>query len=454
MNARIIQLAPTEEIQSVTFEEAFGEYSEAQGKGRAKRKARKLERIENRREVKKARIAARDEVKSDRQDKRISRRERRKAGRQAIRTEQMGARQERRTGRQAIRAERRGARVESRLGRKQMKRDFREPQPIEEENVPLPVPQPSYQEPDQGYDPNQGYLPESPDQGYAPQDEDQGYAPETPEQGEQPQGGGMAYNTYDEEPYREPMYSDEYDEEPTGEGEYNEDGDYVGEESGYLSDYDASGDNFDGVLNEEKTLDGINKGTIDPQIQATVDKLVWNAECARRLEAKRKRTPNQAQDISKRIIAHKRRFNELKSSLDGFCECTEVAGTVSPNEPRRRKMMIKKAMLISKGKVANAGKKAPVIMKPADDVIPVASDLNPSFSPNRIVVPNQMASAVTGNTGLTGIDLQDDFDAPNAREIFIGVDGSKTKVSWGSVLIGVGVGVAAVWAIKKYKLLK
>lgn len=429
--ARVITLVPAS-TPAVSFEEAFGEYSEARGKGRERRKQRreerkerKLERIEDRKDVRQARTAARDEVKSDRQDRRISRRERRKAGRQAIRTEQSQARQERRTGRQVARQDRRTMRKGARLDRRAMGKPT-----------------------DEGYAPNetleQGLDTATPNEmgGYA----EQSYEPQAESQetyGDETQGGGYSEpqygggeGGYDYGPEENAPYEDEYYEEPeSGEGVYDEEGDYVGEESGYLADYDA-GNNFSGI---------------DPEIQSTVDKLAWNAECVKRLESKRKQYPNKSQSISKKIIEHKKRFNELKSNLDDFSNCYGDYSSADGLEPKRRQLMIKKAWRVSQGKIKNGGR--PMMQRPADDVVPVASDLNPSFAPNRIVVPGQAKSYATG-TGLNGLDLQDDFDAPNVREVFIGADGSKSGISWGSVIVGVGLGVAAVWAIKKYKLLK
>jgi len=450
--ARVITLVPVES-PAVTFEEAFGEYSEARGRGRERRKKRKLERIAGRKEVRQARISARDEVKGERQEKRVSRRERRKAGRQAIRTQQSETRQARRTGRQGVRAERRGARTEARLGRRGMRRDFRDQQDMEQGlDVETPEvtngvgfePQP-YNEPETAEtygDETEGTYDQGGDYGQPSYGGGQGGydygdeegAPYTEEDYTQPQGGGEGGYYGDEGSYDdESIYSD--DTYPEGEGVYNEDGDYVGEESGYLADYDT-GENFDG-----KVID------VDPRIQNTVDKLAWNAECVKRLEQKRKVMPNKAQAISKKILEHKRRFNELKSGIDDY---SNADGDDMP----RRKMMVKRAWVISKGKIKNAGRKKPMVIRPADDLIPVAADLNPAFSPNRIVVPGQTKSYVTGNTGLTGLDLQDDFDAPRVREVFLGADGSKSGISWGSIAIGVAVGVAAVWAVKKYKLLK
>lgn len=445
MGARVFQLVPAE-TPSVSFEEAFGEYSEASGKGRERRKKRreerkerKLERIEDRKDVKEARIAARDEVKGDRQERRIGRRERRKAGRQAIRTEQSQARQSRRTGRQEERQERRNMRTEQRLGRKAMRKESRGRGSDLEQGLDVEAPE-------EAVGTEQGYTPET-TQTYGDETQgravDQGGFDQSADQGGYDEsgsyGGQGAYDYGDEE--SDPYGDEEYYEEPeSGEGVYDEEGDYIGEESGYLADYDA-GNNFSG-----KQID------VDPQIQDAVDKLAWNAECVKRLEAKRKLMPNKAQVISKKILDHKKRFNELKSGIDDYSNCCgDYSSADGQGEMMRRKMMVKRAWGISKGKIKNAGR--PMAQKPADDVVPVTADLNPHFSPNRIVVPNQQKSYATG-TGLNGLDLQDDFDAPDVREIYLGADGSKSDIVWSSVVLGVGLGIAAVWAIKKYNLLK
>ena len=272
--ARIVTLGPVSNT-SVTFEEAFGEYSEARGKGRERRKKRKLERIENRREVKQARTEARDEVKGDRQDARISRRERRKSGRQAIRTEQSQARQGRRTGRQAERQVRRTTRTEGRLGRKELRRgtpedldqglDTATPQ---EMGGARDLPEQPIRETDQLYnDENQGQDSIStPEGGY-----EGGYESESSQGGYQ--GGGYDAGPEEGAPYENEYYEDEYyQEEPeSGEGVYDEEGDYIGDESGYLNDYQASDDfNFDGVMGAEdrfNEMTGPQSINVDSDVQ-------------------------------------------------------------------------------------------------------------------------------------------------------------------------------------------
>lgn len=106
----VINLDPTENAQTdvrvATYEQAFlgEEFSNLKGKGRARRKKRKLERISNKREVR----TERRKLKSDRGEERIARRKTRKAGRQEIRGEQQEARMSRRNKRAEAKENRKG----------------------------------------------------------------------------------------------------------------------------------------------------------------------------------------------------------------------------------------------------------------------------------------------------------------------------------------------------------
>jgi len=72
--ARIITLVdPVETGGAVTFEEAFGEQSELRGRGRARRQARRMDRITKRKERKAAKQSARQERKRTRVEGRMSR---------------------------------------------------------------------------------------------------------------------------------------------------------------------------------------------------------------------------------------------------------------------------------------------------------------------------------------------------------------------------------------------
>jgi len=76
--------------------------------------------------------------------------------------------------------------------------------------------------------------------------------------------------------------------------------------------------------------------------------------------------------------------------------------------------------------------------------------LGADIAPSRVDVP---ASNATG-TGINALDLQDDFDSPNARvvELTSNADGDKKKIPWKPILIGVGIGavvIATIIVLKK-----
>ena len=100
-NSVVVNLEPTDNaqtsVQTATYEQAFlgEEFSDARGKGRARRKSRRLERIANKREVR----TERRKLKSDRDTERLERRRNRKSARQDIRGDQQDARMERKNKR-------------------------------------------------------------------------------------------------------------------------------------------------------------------------------------------------------------------------------------------------------------------------------------------------------------------------------------------------------------------
>jgi hypothetical protein len=109
-NSVVIDLEPNENantnVRVASFDQAFlgEEFSEARGKGRARRKSRRLERISNKREVR----TERRKLKSDRGAERIERRKTRKSARQDIRGDQQDARMERRNKRREDKESRNG----------------------------------------------------------------------------------------------------------------------------------------------------------------------------------------------------------------------------------------------------------------------------------------------------------------------------------------------------------
>ena len=408
---RIIQLGPVDSPpQSYTFEDAFGEFSEARGSWRERRKKRILKRIADRKEIRKARIEARREL----QQERIAKRTAAQQARQEKRTLAARARQERRTERKQARVNRRA------IGQE-------EDAAVQEQGLDTGV------SPDMG-----GATVDSQDTGGATDSQDTGGATDSQDTGATDTNYGTEESSAD---YGQEEAAPESD---GSEGAYSEEGDYAGG-GDYLGEYDGGDVPFDGVLDTEDGFSEFADGiTIDPKVQDTVDKLVWNKELVSRLEKQRNMVGgHRKQGLSKQIILRKKRANELLSQLDGYCNVEgEYSGADGKAIASKRRAEIAKAHRIAMMRRRRR------VHKPL--LTPVAKGLNPSISPNKIVVPAKSAF-----TGLNGLDLQDDFDAPNVRDIQLGADGSTTsKISWTSVAIGLAVGAAAIWALKKYKVVK
>jgi hypothetical protein len=444
---RIIKLGPVSTPnEAYTFEEAFGEYSEARGKGRARRKKRKLERIANRKEVRSARQAARAEL----QQERIAKRRSAQQARQEKRTLAGETRQQRRTGRLLSREERRNIRTQGELDRDALMQEAElasqdqgldtevSPDmgvPVDNSDSYMPEDSGSYAPQDTGsYVPEDtgSYMPE--DTGYYAPEDTGYYAPED-------SGYGTSYGS-DESAYD--YGSDDFGSDSFGsEGDYSEEGDYVGG-GDYLAEYGDVDMPFDGIMGAEDRFSEFSEGmSIDPELQDTVNKLVWNKELISRLEKRRKNVGgDRKQAFSKQIILRKKRANELQSQLDGYCNVEgEYSGADGKIVAAKRRAQLAQAFRVAKRNRRR-------MIQP--QVTPIEKELNPTISPNRIVVPAKSAF-----TGLNGIDLQDDFDAPAVREIMLGADGSKTStISWTNVAIGLAVGAAAIWALKKYKIVK
>jgi hypothetical protein len=164
--ATIITLGNRTTPTPTSFEEAFGEFSEARGRGRARRQKRRMERIENRKTRRKARQEGRLEKKRGRVE----------------------ARTQRRTMRAENRESRRNMKSEGKRGREradlEQEREFAPEDAPEGDSGYAPEGESSYEPQSQG-----GYAEES---GYAPQGsyDEGGYAEE--------QGGYDEGGYYDE----------------------------------------------------------------------------------------------------------------------------------------------------------------------------------------------------------------------------------------------------------------
>jgi hypothetical protein len=442
-------------VRSATFEEAFGDYSEARGKGRARRQERRLERQENKAErkvarqtTKQAKIGAKQETrqlrKGGRQEARIGRRATRKDLRQGIRTEQ-----------QADRMGRRGARLDMRQQRedaKQMRKDTsvqgdegRENYMAEQELYRQGL-EDQGQESEGGFAPEQGGSMPSEEGGYAPQggggyaEEGGGYAPQG--------GGGYAEEGGGYAPQGGGGYAeqDNYGDQDSGEGAYGDDNTYEGD---YIQEEDEFND--DSYFNVEG-MDG--KAIVSPYVKETSQKLKNNAKAYRTLSQKRKTAvsnQDRTEGLDNLMNRARTRIVELKSNLDDYCNADG-----NPNEQRRRRKEVNIALNRRLRKRKRVGQYA-------GSEVPVESDLNPEFGSNRIEVPSSSNFDAYSDLGRPVIvngttmsdkgdytdDIMGDFE-PTTIEMQSSFDGSSSKnKTLISIAIGVGVGALALYLAKR-----
>jgi len=455
-NTTIIRLAPNTESSNITvkttasFEEAFGDYSNAQGKGRARRKSRKLERITNKQEVKQARVGGRQEA-------RISRRSTRKSARQEMRDSQQQARAERRGNRRDERqesSEARQLRRDTANEGKQGRKTYNEEQEIEREGL-----RPEEEEETQtqggsdsqenGSDSQQGGGGSSEDQQGGGGSNDWGSAP----QGYNDQQGGGGYS--DDQQGSEgsndwgsaPQGYDEGDQD-SGDGAYGDDNRY---DSPYVQEDSEFAD--DSYFNVEG-MDG--KSVVSPMVKDSVAKLRNNQRAFSDLSARRNimlQNGDNTRGIEMQLRNCQRRVNELKSSLDSYANA-------DGNPERKKRRRVELTLALGRGK-----KRRKKRTTDGGSEVPVSKELNPDFKSNRIEIPAQSGFDGYSDLGrpviIDGVEQSDKNDytnnlynddtEPTRIEMFSnaeGVKGSNTKVIM-SIAIGIGVGALAIYLAKK-----
>jgi hypothetical protein len=437
--ARIITLGPSNsKVSAASFEEAFGEYSNAGGRDR--RKKRKLERIENRTEVKSARQATRQATRADRIAGRTELQQSRKAKRLTKR--EMGT--ESRLSRKAARADVRA-----------YKRGLRNPQEAAQEPMPQPV---SEQTESQYTEPNQQYAPSGPSgpsgEGY----NDQPEAPVNYEQGYEPSEGGYSEDGA--------LYEDGYEGEGVETGDVY-DQDLVDEtaanayEMGYQDAQDDSGldveivgedenyGDFDGIMGaEDRYNERQSKNDMPPAVQNLADKCVWNEVLIYKLKNDRKNSNGNPQMISKTILERAKRLKNLKGELENYANCCGNYSSADGSEEviSQRKKIVQMALNNARRRAAG---------QPPVSVTPVQRNLKPQFSKERIMIQSKEQMSNATGTGLNGLDMAADYDAPNEREFYLGADGSFTRgIDLGSIAIGVLLTIGFVYLNKQYKWIK
>jgi len=395
----------TSVTKTATYDQAFlGEdFSDAKGKFRAKRKAKKLSKIADKQEVKQAR-------KGGRQEARIARRSTRKTSRQDIRGEQQEARQ----SRQDIRGSRGQQRKAKRAEAKESRR------PIEEEELEEEVDTTTI-------DPESDYS-ESEEDGYS-DEEDAGYSDE--------EDAGYS----DEE---DTGYSDEEDT-----GYSNEEDLFNGEQSNFVSELTGN-------------------ANVPPMIDTICMKIEWNNEMISRLMAAKNKMATNGQDTSKVTDALGQKFDrvqQLEQKLENFSGANgmpdaqkQKAVGQARNKARNMRMqnvippvlienMRKKGY--SKAQIKNWWETKGRNKIAKASFVGTSDDFGRGKQQEDSVDVSYWEAPVYDNNEAQAVSVE--LAPTNEKSSnFIG-DGS---INWKPIFIGAIVGFVAIYAIRKYKLLK
>lgn len=425
METTIIKLEPTEGSANVvvrtdaTFEEAFGDYSNARGRGRARRKSKKLSKIADKREVKQAK-------RGGRQEDRLARRSTRKGSRQEMRSSQQEARQERKNVRSSGRQSRKDSKNVSEQDRENYNQD--------QENTRLskdPVDSDSESTDEATKDLGSNNAPSS-----APMSSSQ-------DSGSGSDDSGYQDSSSDEEWGGNAPTDENYGDSQSEDGSEQSDSEYSQEENEFADD---SIFNFEG-------MDG--KVVVTPLVKDNVYKLKNNARAHKDLSDRRslmERNGDNTKGIDIQINNTRKRMSELKSCLDDYCNADG-----SHQERKRRHDEVGMAM----GRKSRRRKH----VQYGGSEVPVEDGLDASFSKQRIEVPASsnfdgysdlgrpviIDGVVQGDNNDLSSDLYNDGDEPTVIDLYSNADGGvfKDKKVMGSVLIGIGIGALALYLAKK-----
>lgn len=398
MKPTVVQLEGGTEGSEISFEQAFGEFSEARGRGRARRQKRRLDRIAKRRELRKAR-------------------------QEALR-EKMRARQERLAERKKMR-----------LDRKNMGKEEEEEEPTED-----------------GEKPTEDGATDSGDGGSgAPINQEGDSVKDNQGEGQgEYQGEGGGYSANDEGQNSEG--ADAVVDSETGESD---------EESGFTGDSNFDGAIMlspeDAEWNEYfSSADGIKK--INPkvrQLSLAIEKEkhligILKKRRTRLIGTRNPKAQKNLAIVNGQIQNRTQRLSRMETKLASY---SRFEGDYSEARGGKRGVAKRKA------EVRHAKKYARKLRKRAMKkrrVTEVEEGLEPQFSTQMIEVPAERSNF--NGTGLIGLDEQGDIDAPETRKfdlIFSNAEGDEAKKQKRKKLIigisvGVAVGVLAIVLIKKF----
>jgi len=389
----------TSVTKTATYDQAFlGEdFSDAKGKFRAKRKAKKLSKIADKQEVKQARVGGRQEA-------RLARRTTRKTTRQDMRDSQQDRRQTRQDTRDTRNQDRKAKRAEAKESR----------MPEEEEELEEDVDTNTI-------DPEADYA-ESEDDGYGDSD------------------NGDAYSEEEED------YSEEETDDYYGDSEQDS---FAGEQSNFVSE--LTGD-----------------AKVSPMVDTICMKIEWNNEMISRLMAAKNKMASNGQDTSKVTDALGQKFDrvqQLENKLENFSGANGM-----PDAQKQR--------AVDQARTRARNMRMQSVIPP----VLVEKMLNKGYSKSQIknwwntTGKNKIVkSSFVGTTDDFGRGKQTEesvdvayweapvYDNNEAQPVSVELAPTDEKssnfigggsISWKPILIGAVVGFVAIYAIRKYKLLK
>ena len=499
------------------YSELFGKKAKARRKKRrAERKTRKLQKIADKDEIKRARSETRQnrrsDRKQDRQQKRINRRSERKRSRQSMRDEQQQARQARRDERIKRNKERARYRVEERMARKEMRQGPEED--YYEDDYALDQ---GYDDQGGGYDDYEEVGYDDQGGGYVDQGGYDDYGYDDQGGGYDDYGTGNNEDLYyPDDEWGSGGYNEDYgwgdtqDEYVYDDQVWDDYGNFGGEaKNGAVSVHPKVAKcakkacwnkEFSNRLKKRRArrvAAGQSTVGIDKKI-ARHDKR--KNQLNARLSKYAAGNPKLRGKRVREVMLAKR---QAKLALPQSSTAKDKAVTPALQLPAGRKEMMKQRMaarMAKRGKTGAAIRKAnpatlarvkamtpkatPVTRAAKSECnayggceTPVEADLNPEFSKQKIVIPSIAKSAM--NAEGTGSDNWEvpAYDAPvldptivdmdgagemtvvqDGTQITSGIDGSGKgvlkKINWTYVIIGTVVAVGAIYALKKYKVLK
>lgn len=457
----IVKLEQSPGIRVATFEEAFGEWSEARGKRQEKKAARQ----QAKQTRKAAKQGAKQAKKQQRIESRLTRKATRKVGRQDVKAQKQAAKQDRKTAKALMKQDRRTAKAAARIDRRAMRR----PDELIEEEL---------------QDENSLAMSDS--------------APVIDERGDLQEQPNTAEGTSEsDESYDEPAYHDTNEDESAEEN----DEEYLEEEEGYDDESDEESEFNGGTAFEYDSADGgtqFSKEAIDGT-ESNVSEILRRIEANKFLIGKINQSlanlragMNQKLSEAQRadIISKMNRFKEsldkrnnraveLTAQLEAFSQASgrrqakQAARQSAKVERKAVKQAAKTAKVAAKVErqaVKQAGKTAKVAAKqerkaikrpPVQEpgITEVEQGLNAEIEENRIEVPADEMSSANGIELYAMGDKNEEF-VPEDRivEVKYGADGissglRKVGISPNVILIG-GALLLAYWANKKYNFVK